>query len=328
MNFSALISFPASYVWLCGGGAILLIAMGWIMHWRATAKKPLKDAILKGLRPEAERWHVPEAALTDYMYSLNTFMSMASIGAGMALLLYGLLYAILLVSPAWSLICPFIMTNFLNNACFLVCIAGASIGGSLVLHHLQHTARATRELGPRRTLRDYRSPLFFWLLFTVLALTCVIALVFHVIYMPGNACLSDDFFPKPWQPEIIYPWIGLMFIDLLYVELLLTRIASVPSPIVSSSVPGADGIDDMFRSRAINSLQCLVLVLLFFSLLPISSIATIPYSWIIMLLYFLGFIALMFLFTDILVGKRGLGDRLPGAAWLPKRSSLTDKCRE
>ncbi|GHO56558.1 hypothetical protein KSB_50330 [Ktedonobacter robiniae] len=219
------------------------------------------------------------------------------------------------------LICPFAITIFLNYVCYLIGIIGASIGGALALRRLQRAARGIREPGPRRTLSDYRSPIIFWFLFVVLTLTSTTALLFHVVHMPASACVSDDFFPMPWQPEIIYPWVGLLFVVLLYVELMLVRIASVSSPIVPTSIPEVDAVDDMFRSRVIISLQYLVLFMLFLSISSISGIAALPYSWIIMLLYFLRFIALTFLCTEIVAGKRGFGGKLPSAAWKPERSS-------
>lgn len=316
MNISALASLPGSMLWLYGSASIFLIVLGLIMYRRDPSKRILKSATLANWRSEAEHWHVPEAALTDFASSLNHFMLLVMVGVGLGSFLFTVVYALLLMSPAWSVICPFSIGAFQTNAWGMACIMGGSGGGMYGLHTLRRKARSIRDGGPQRSLRDYRSPLFFFISGAWFVLFGALVFAFHLSYLPLNDCLESDFPPRPWQGGVISPWLIFAFVAFLCMEFMLSRIGSAHSPLVPTQVPDAGAIDDMFRGKLISMVQFVTIMLIIIFSASSSMLLKDPYDLIGPLFPLLGLFAGVLLLSSPV----GLGGKLTSWFWKRKRT--------
>ncbi len=318
MNFSILSSFSGSLLWASIAMGIIFLFCGLVPLYRqATLRRPLQGTAFTILRSEAEHWQVPEVALDDFTYSQRRFACMFGMGMGLGSLLFAVIYALLLISPIWSLICPFNFGDFVISVWFLCFIIGGSVGGFYALHYLRREARGMRTGGPRRHLRDYRSPLFFLIPCVWFVLFCTLVFAFHPSYAPVAQCLNNDFPARllPWRWWLVYPWFGLAFVALLSLEVLLSRFASARSPLVPTSIPGVVGIDDMFRGKIISIVQYMIIGQIVLFSEGFSVVVSYPYSMVAII------IPLLSLFPLLLLSSKssGLGGKLTGWFWKRKR---------
>lgn len=325
MNVSALLSFPGSLLWLYAITGIAAIVGGLLWYRRAASKRPLKRAALELLSGQAWRWWVPQEALADFSWSLSRFGSLCCIGFGLGSLLLTVVEAGLLMSPVWSQICSFSIGNLSVSAWVLATILGGGGGGLYAFRRLRGEASAWRPAGPRRILRDYRSPLFFVFLAAEFVLVCVLVFTFHPSRMPINDCLLDSqiFSSGLWQWWIAVPLMVFTGVTLLTHELMLSGVASARSPLVPTALSDVAGLDDMFRDRIIRALQYLELLQMSLLYMPFSSLISLPepYSDIVVFIPILGIGILLLFFVLSLASSGGLGGRLIGWFWQRRRAA-------
>jgi hypothetical protein len=307
MNLSALSSFPGSLLWFSGASSLLFLVIGLFMSRFASLKRPLENITFLRLRVEAEHWHVPEAALPDVRVSLYRCFSSLTVGFGLGCLFFTLVYALLLISPLWRVICPFSIGFLPLNLWFLTGLMGGSGGGLFVFRQLRREARATRTSGPRRRLRDYRSPLWFVIPGAWLVLVSVLVFTAHASDLHSNFCLSQNFSGGSGPAQIAYPWLGLAGISVVTMEIVLARIASASSPLVPMNEPSVAAVDDIFRQKMIQFIQCFNILQISFFSLSLIEIASAPYN-------LLGFLAPLGIGTAwlLMVLANSLGGKLTG----------------
>jgi hypothetical protein len=211
---------------------------------------------------------------------------LCSVGFGLgSLLLFVIAYTCLLMSPVWNRICSFSVGNVWVEVWVLICTLGVSCAGLYAFRRLRHET-TLRAGGPRRSLRDYRSPLFLALLLAWFVLACVLILAFHVSYMPTNDCLSDSqrFIIGPWQEWVAFPTLGCIGLNFLCLELMLARVASTRSPFIPTSLSDVAGLEDMFRDRIVRALQYWELMQIYLLSTFLITFISLPYTFVVVFL--------------------------------------------
>lgn len=324
MNVSALFSFPGQMLCAYGIIGIVFIAGGLLWYYLGSSKRPLKRAALGVLFGQALHWRVPQDTLVDFSWSLSRFGAWCLIGVGLGSLLLAVIGIGLLMSPVWSQICPFSIGNLPVNAWALALALGGGGGGLYAFRRLRAQASTSRSDGPQRTLRDYRSPLFFVIPPVWFVLICVLVFAFHPSYMPGNNCLIDNrhFIIGSWQWWISVPLLVLAGATLLSMELLQAGVASARSPLVPTDFSDVAGLDDMFRDRIIKILQYWELMQMSLLSIPLFSLVSLPDPYSVALIFaFLALIILSFMSLLTAFAPGGLGGRLSDWFWQRRRAS-------